>query len=140
MTYLDALQATLAGEHAALFVVGYLGAQTSESGSPELYAALARRPTTRTAPARPARRTWCATPGGEPVAAARVVRPARGAPGDPPPVAAAALAVERACGATYGYLVANAVGEQRGWAVEAVLDSALREIALGGRPRAFPGR
>ena len=40
MTYLDALQDTLAAEQAAVFVIGYLGAQTSQSAEPELAALL----------------------------------------------------------------------------------------------------
>lgn len=139
MSTLDALQASLAAEHAALYVVGYLGAQTSESGSPELYAALRDSYAThrerrdqlvglvRSAGARPA-----------PAAVSYDLPGVR--LDDPASLAAAAVAVEQACGATYGFLVASATGEQRGWAVDAVLDSALRELALGGAPRAFPGR
>ena len=40
MTYVAALQTTLAGEHASLYVYGALGAQTSQSGAPTLFAAL----------------------------------------------------------------------------------------------------
>ncbi|MDO9455391.1 ferritin-like domain-containing protein [Nocardioides sp.] len=139
MTYLDALQATLAGEHAAMFVVGYLGGQTSQSGSPDLYDALRDSYTTHRG-----RRDLLVDlvrgAGGDPVAAAASYDLPAVRPDDPASIAAAALAVEQACGATYGYLVASATGDQRGWAIDAVLDSALRELALGGGPRAFPGR
>lgn len=139
MTYLDALQATLAAEHAAIFVVGYVGAQTSASGSPDLYAALRDSYATHR-DRRDQLEGLVRDAGGKPVPAAAsydlpVVRP-----DDAGSLAAAALDVERACGATYGYLVANATGEQRAWAVGAVLDSAVRELALGGAPRDFPGR
>lgn len=139
MTYADALQTTLAGEHAALFVVGYLGAQTSESGSPQLYAALRD-----SYDAHRTRRDdlvdLVLQQGAEPVAAAAsydlpVVRIE-----DPATLAEAGLEIERACGATYGFLVASASGDARGWAVDAVIDSALRELSLGGGPRDFPGR
>ena len=40
MTYAEALHTTLAAEHAALYVYGALGAQTSQSGAPTLYDAL----------------------------------------------------------------------------------------------------
>ena len=40
MTPLDALQTSLAGEHAALHVYGALGAKTSASATPGLYAEL----------------------------------------------------------------------------------------------------
>lgn len=139
MTYRDALQTTLAGEHAALFVVGYLGAQTSESGNPGLSAAL-RDSYASHRERRDRLEDLVRDAGDEPVAAGASYDLPAVRPDDPRTIAAAALAVERACGATYGYLVANAVGAQRTWAVEAVLDSALREIALGGRPRTFPGR
>lgn len=139
MTYLDALQTTLAGEHAALFVVGYLGAQTSESGSPGLYTAL-RESYAGHRERRDRVEELVRAAGGEPVTAAASYELPEIEPADPRTVAAAALEVERACGATYGYLVANAVGDPRAWAVEAVLDSALRELELGGKPRSFPGR
>ena len=139
MTYLDALQTTLAGEHAALFVVGFLGAQTSQSRSPQLYATL-RESYAAHRDRRDLLEDRVREAGAEPVAAAASydLPPVRAE--DPTTIAAAGLAVERSCGATYGYLVANATGGARRWAVAAVLDSALREIDLGGRPRTFPGR
>ncbi|MCW2815459.1 MAG: hypothetical protein JWN84_2914 [Nocardioides sp.] len=139
MSTLDALQASLAAEHAALYVVGYLGAQTSESASPELYAALRDSYATHRE-----RRDQLVglvrEAGARPVPAAASYDLPRVRLDDPASLAAAAVAVEQACGATYGFLVASATGEQRGWAVDAVLDSALRELTLGGAPRAFPGR
>lgn len=139
MTYLDALQTTLAGEHAAVFVVGYLGAQTSESAQPALYAAFRESYDVHRA-----RRDLVVglvrEAGAEPVAAAASYDLPAVSGADPAGLAAAGLDLEQACGATYGYLVANATGERRAWAVDAVLDSALRELVLGGAPRAFPGR
>jgi hypothetical protein len=139
VSYLDALQVTLAGEHAAIFVVGYLGAQTSQSATPELYAALRGSYETHR-DRRDQLEGLVGDAGAEPVAAAASYDLPTLDADDPEALAAAGLAVERACGATYGYLVANATGGQRRWAVDAVLDSALRELALGGRPRDFPGR
>ena len=40
MSYLEALQETLAAEHAAVYVIGVLGAQTSQTQSPGLYETL----------------------------------------------------------------------------------------------------
>lgn len=40
MTVLDALQTTLAAEHAAVHLYGVLGAQTSASATPDLFAAV----------------------------------------------------------------------------------------------------
>jgi hypothetical protein len=139
MTYLEALQTSLAGEHAALFVVGFLGAQTSESSSPQLYATL-RDSYSAHRERRDLLEDRVRAEGAEPVAAAASYDLPDVRPDDPTTVAAAALAVERACGATYGFLVANATGTERGWAIDAVLDSATRELGLGGRPRTFPGR
>ncbi|MFB9313789.1 ferritin-like domain-containing protein [Nocardioides plantarum] len=139
MTYLDALQTTLAGEHAALFVVGYLGAQTSQSRSPQLYATL-RESYDGHRDRRDRLEDLVREAGGEPVAAGASYELPQVRSEDPTTIAAAGLAVERACGATYGFLVANATGHGRRWAVAAVVDSGLREIDLGGRPRTFPGR
>jgi hypothetical protein len=139
VTYVDALQTTLAGEHAALFVVGFLGAQTSQSGSPQLYATL-RDSYDGHRERRDLLEHRVRAEGAEPVAAAASYELPDVRPDDPRTVAAAGLAVERACGATYGFLVANATGTARAWAIDAVLDSARRELAVGGRPRTFPGR
>ncbi len=40
MSYLDALQTALAAEHAAVYVCGALGAQTSQSAEPALFVAV----------------------------------------------------------------------------------------------------
>ena len=42
MTPLDALQTTLAAEHAAVYVYGVLGARTSPAAEPSLFAAARR--------------------------------------------------------------------------------------------------
>lgn len=139
MSYLDALQTTLAGEHAALVVIGYLGGQTSPAADPGLREALRE--------AREAHRdrrdelvARVTAAGGDPVAAdAAYELPDLGA-GGPVAVRAEALRVERACGVTYGYLVASSPSDQRRYAIDLLRDSALRELDLGGAPRAFPGR
>lgn len=139
MSSVEALQTTLAGEHAALFVVGYLGGQTSQSGSPGLYLAL-RESYSAHRDRRDRLEAMLVSAGATPRAAA----PSYDLPdidtARPTTVAAAALDVERACGVTYGFLVANTVGDERAWAVDALLDSAGRELELGGRPQSFPGR
>ena len=61
MTVLDALQATLGDEHAALYTYGVLGARTSQSASPALYDALTsghRRHRARATSCS----SWCARP------------------------------------------------------------------------------
>ncbi|WP_340539356.1 DUF4439 domain-containing protein [Nocardioides sp. GXZ039] len=139
MTYLDGLQATLEAEYAAVFVVGYLGAQTSASADPKLDELLR----TTFAVHRTRRDELSAAilaEGAEPIAAAPSYDLPTVGTGDSAAIRAEALRLEKACGATYGYLVASAPSAKRSWAVDALLDSALRELALGGPPRANPGR
>jgi hypothetical protein len=139
VTYLDALQTTLAAEHAALFVGGYLGAQTSASADPTLYEALRTSYDVHRA-RRDELTRFVLAEGDEPVAAAASYDLPGVVTGDSAAIRGEALRVERACGTTYGYLVASTPGEQRSWAVGALLDSARRELALGGSPRPSPGR
>lgn len=137
MSALSALQTTLSAEHAAVHVFALYGARTSQSQAPQLYAALVdgyRDHRSR----RDQLRLMVADLGARPVAA--------GAAYDVPTdlrgtarIAAAALATERACAATYAALVADTVATQRRWAATALSASALLELRLGGAPSAFPG-
>jgi hypothetical protein len=138
MSYIDALQTTLAGEHAALYVYGALGAQTSQSGTPELYAAL-----TDAYEAHRARRDQLiailADLGAGPVAA----EPAYELPADlgsADAVTARALELERSCATTYAYLVANSPSAERRLAVNLLIQTAVRELAFRGTPETFPGK
>ena len=54
MTAVDALQTTLAGEHAAVYLYGALGGRTSQAAAPALYAALRDAYAAHRGPARPA--------------------------------------------------------------------------------------
>ncbi|KRA37468.1 MULTISPECIES: ferritin-like domain-containing protein [unclassified Nocardioides] len=133
----DALQVALAAEHAAVFVYGALGAQTSQSGQPTLYETL-----TRAYALHRDRRDHLsgviAATGGEPVAA----EPGYALPADLGSVRvvrARALAIEEAATSTYAYLVANTTGPDRAWAVQALLDAAVRGLGFGGRPERLPG-
>jgi sirohydrochlorin ferrochelatase len=137
MTTLDALQTALAAEHAAVYVYGALGARTSESASPVLFAEVADAYGTH--------RAWrdlltrrLVDAGAEPTPAAATY--------DLPPatptaaaVARAALDLELACARTYAYVVAETVDDDRRWAVAALTRTAVREVLLGGAPAAFPG-
>ena len=40
---------------------------------------------------------------------------------------------------TYAWLVANTVGGQRRWAIDALTDAAVRELSYRGSPEIFPG-
>ncbi len=57
----------------------------------------------------------------------------------PDQVREAALEIERACATTYAWLVANSVADQRRWAVNALTNTAVRELTFRGSPEIFPG-
>ncbi len=131
----EALQETLAAEHAAVYVYGLVGAKLGD-GSPladRLRAAYvvhrARRDQLR---------SLIADGGGEPVGAAAAYAV------DTSSVTAAhlravAVTTEERCAAVYAQLVASSTGETRRWGVDALVDSAVRAVDLGGRPAPFPG-
>lgn len=134
----EALQTALAAEHAAVFVYGALGAQTSRSATPTLF--------TRVTAAYRLHRTrrdqlaaMVRAAGGDPEPAA----PGYSLPaelGTSRAVLARALRLEQDAARTYAYLVARSTGPTRAWAVTALLDAAVRGLGFGGRPEDFPGR
>lgn len=137
MTTVDALQVVLAGEHASLYVYGVLGARTSASASPQLFASV-----TGAYEAHRAHRdrlsAMLRAAGATPVAseaAYEIPAPL----GTPALVAEAALRLERRSASTYAWLVANTVGDRRRWAIEALTDAAVRELGFRGSPEIFPG-
>ncbi len=136
-TTLEALQKTLTAEHAAVWVFATLGAQTSTSSEPALSAALAASYTIHRS-----RRDQLSRAirdlGVEPVAA-DIGYELPNAAGTPEQVTAAALLVESRCAATYADLVGSTFGEQRNWAIDALTDSAVRELGFRGSPEIFPG-
>jgi hypothetical protein len=133
----DPLQTALAAEHAAVYVFGVLGGRTSRHATPALYDAVAaayavhrdrRDQLTRS----------ITEAGADPLAA----EPAYDLPRTPEradPIKRAALRTERACATTYAWLTENSAGPDRRWAIDALRDSAVRELAFGGTPEAFPG-
>jgi len=137
VTTLDALQVTLAGEHAALYVYGVLGAQTSASDTPQLFHAVSEAYETHRA-RRDHLTDLVLEEGGTPVASEPAYEIPR-RPGTPSTVASAALRLERRSASTYAWLVANTVGGQRRFAIEALTDAAVRELGYRGSPEIFPG-
>ncbi len=137
MSVLDALQATLADEHAAVYTYGVLGARTSEAASPALHAALDtayRQHRSR----RDQLRLMIDEEGGTPVAAA----PAYALDGrllKATAIEAAALAVEDASAVVLLALVAQTVGPAREWALTEAIWSATWGLELGGSPQTWPG-
>ena len=137
MSTLDALQATLADEHAAVYTYGVLGARTSQSATPTLYDALTsgyRRHRAR----RDQLQVLVEEAGGEPVAAAaayeldgRLLRA--------PQVEAAARELEVASVERLTALVAQSSGTVREWALTEATWSAVWQLELGGEPQTWPG-
>ncbi len=137
MSVLDALQATLGDEHAALYTYGVLGARTSQSATPALYDAIAsgyRRHRAR----RDQLRVLVEEAGGEPAAAAAAYEldePLLRAP----QVQAAALATEESSVEVLTALVAQSVGAVREWALAEATWSATWQLELGGAAQTWPG-
>lgn len=137
MTPLEALQQTLAGEHAAIYVYGVLGGRVSSSDQPSLATRLTSAYTTHrgrrdqlTAMVRAAE--------GDPVAAQtsyELPTPSR----TPQQLTASALVVERRCADVYAATVGSTSRANRKWAIDALTDAALRQLSFGGSPRRFPG-
>jgi len=136
MSELDALQVALAAEHAAVYVYGALGGRTSQSATPDLFAAVSKA-----YEAHRARRDELTAAvldlAAEPVAADPAYElPRLDTPGQ---VERAALAVERACAATYAFVVENSTAERRRSAIGALNEAAVRELVFRGTPEMFPG-
>lgn len=137
MSELDALQATLADEHAALYTYGVLGARTSQAASPTLFDALTtgyRRHRAR----RDQLRLYVLDAGGEPVAA-EVAYVLDGALQQPAQLERAALDLETASTATLLALVAASSGAVRGWALTEAVWSSTWLLTYGGTPTTWPG-
>ncbi|GAB2753278.1 ferritin-like domain-containing protein [Nocardioides salsibiostraticola] len=137
MSYLEALQETLAAEHAAVYVIGVLGAQTSQNQSPGLYETL----TESYAEHRAARDRLVGLvigAGGEPV----VAETAYALPDDlsrSDVLERRALEVQRTLATSYAALTASSTGSDRRWPIARLQATAVRELALGGAAQLFPG-
>lgn len=140
MTPLEALQATLAGEHAAIYVLGSLGGRLRAfTDAPARTTADAIRAAydahlTRTA----ALEVLLREQGAEPDAA----EPAYELPGPATTVGeirATALEVEQRCIAHYLQAVAAARDSSREWAYDALTQTAALSLGLGAAPELLPG-
>ena len=136
-TELDALQATLAAEHAAVYVLTLIGSRTSASAERDLYTALRA--------AYEAHRESRDTLIGEIAALGATPSPAAAAYTPPAGLDttdgryAAALAVEQGCASTYAALVGDTSGDRRLEAIGLLNDVAARELSFRGTPEIFPG-
>ena len=134
---LGALQQTLAAEHAAVFVLGALAGRASSLTDQRLRAALAEAHDVHVQ-RRDALRLRVAAAGGTPVAAEPAYR-LPSALRTRRQVETAALGVERACATTYAALVAATVADDRRFAVDALVATAVGERAFGGAAEPLPG-
>lgn len=137
MTALQALQDTLAAEHAAVYVYAVIGGRLSATAYPaasrlvdDAYQVhLVRRDQLR---------GTIAASGHTPVPPApayRVGVRSRAAG----PLIGVARDTEERCAAVYAQLVSASAGQQRRWAVDALTDSAVRVLGFGASPSAYPG-
>lgn len=137
MSDVEALQTTLAAEHAAVYVLGALGGRTSQSATPELFAAM-----NAAFDAHRVRRddlTAAITDlDAEPVAAEAAYDVPSGLE-RAERIARVARETEQSCATTYAWLVANTVDEMRRWAIRALNETAVRVLTLRGTPEMFPG-
>jgi hypothetical protein len=137
MSDVEALQTTLAAEHAAVYVFGLLGGRTSASATPQLFGAVSAAYTAHRGRRDQLTRTLLDL--GETPVAAEAAYEVDGAVTGPDRVAAVALSTEEACAATYSWLVANTVADQRRWAIGALNEAAVRALVFRGTPEMFPG-
>lgn len=137
MTPLEALQESLAAEHAAVYVLGTVGGQVSTSESPTT-AALIRAAYTTHRRRRDHLRATIAELGDTPVAPAPAYAVDSGAR-TTAELAGVAAETETACAEVYAQLTAYSTGRTRAWAVEWLVDSSVRLLDLGGAPTAWPG-
>ena len=137
MSTIESLQATLAAEHAAIFLYGDAGAHTSQSAEPDLFDTVSTLYRTHRA-RRDQLRLLLADRGATPVAAAAAYTLA--APlSTPVAVRRQAMRTEQRCAEVYAAMVANTAGPDRDWAISALTEAARARILLGGRPETFPG-
>lgn len=130
------LQRVLAAEHAAVYVLQALAAQTSQSAQPEVFSAL-----NNACAAHRAQRDWLVArlsgAGLNPVPAA----PAYEVPAASRPDAlrATALQVELRSAANYTDAVAQTVKSDRAWLVDALGAASIRLLWFRGSPEILPG-
>lgn len=137
MTPLQALQATLAGEHAAVYVYGVLGGRVSDSAAATLAARLTDAYTTHRS-RRDQLTAMVYAAGSDPVAAAvsyQLPNPARTAT----ELTASARLTEEHCAAVYAAGVGSTARGDRAWMLEALTDTSVRMLGFGARPGPFPG-
>jgi len=137
VTPLEALQATLAAEHAAVYAYAVLGGRVSTTRDPGTAAQLRAAYEVHRG-RRDQLRSLLADRGAVPVPAEAAYQvDARTRESDV--LRQVALSTERRCTAVDAQLVGSTAGDDRRWALTALTDAALRTLGFGGTPSAFPG-
>ncbi|MDQ6642672.1 MAG: ferritin-like domain-containing protein, partial [Actinomycetota bacterium] len=136
-TWIGALQATLAGEHAAVYVFGLLAAQTSRSVQPRQWADLDAAYVWHR-DARDELVSRVTADAHTPVAASPSYRLPNDV-GNSQRVVRAALVTEQRVTDTYGTLVAETASGVRRWGIRSLDQSAVRQLRFQGRPEILPG-
>lgn len=134
MTPLDALQQVLAGEHAAVYGYGVVGARLA--GGPSERAAVSGWDAHRAR--RAAVSALVSAAGGEPVPAAAGYQ-LGGPVTDPDQARALAAQIEQRAAGTYATLVGAVDGAVRSSAAGWLVDAAVRAATWSGQPLTFPG-
>ena len=137
MKPLEAMQAALTGEHAAVYVYGVVGSRISLSAQPTLWNQVRAAYTTHRG-RRDQLVAMVRAADGDPVAA-EVSYDLPNAAKTPAQLNRAALELERRCTATYADMVGSTWGAGRQWALEALDDAAVRQLGFGGAAEVFPG-
>lgn len=130
------LQDALAAEHAAVWIYGVIGGQTSQAESPEFYDLVVQAYRAHRGN-RDQLATAIARAGEEPVPSA--VGYELGDVSTESRARAVALGVEQRCSAVYAATIAATTGSHRRFAIAALTGSALRELGFGGTPQTWPG-
>lgn len=133
----DALQDVLAAEHAAVHLLGLLGARVSASARPELATRLRSGYATHRG-RRDQLVRMLRDRGAEPVAAFPTYDDPRELT-TAPALAARARQLEEDCCAVYATAVGATWGAARQWALSALLESAGSALAHGATPSTWPG-
>ena len=137
MTPLEALQQTLAGEHAAVYVYRALAGRVSCSADPDLASGLAAAYALHRG-RRDQLVTMVRAASGDPVAADvsyQLPNPSR----TPAQLRSGALVTEQRCSDVYATMVGSTSRANRQWAIDALTDSAVRQLGFAGAPDSFPG-
>jgi hypothetical protein len=137
LTPIEALQQTLAAEHAAVYVYGVVGGRVSVSAQPDLWSRVRSAYNLHRA-RRDQLTSMIRTAGGEPVPA-EVSYQLPNQTGTPAEQEAAARTVEERCCAVYADLVGATSRAQRQWALDALEDAAVRLLGFGGAATPYPG-